>query len=71
MDYKIIKLKYFIFRLYNFNSCSAKLNNLISQPLEVVSRYRDPQLQVAENYSWLFNRLVLVVQHEIFANIDV
>ena len=24
-------------------------------PLEVVSRYRDPQLQVAENYSCLFN----------------
>ena len=25
------------------------------QPLEVVSRYRDPQLQVAENYLYLFN----------------
>ena len=24
-------------------------------PLEVVSRYRDPQLQVAENYAYLFN----------------
>ena len=24
-------------------------------PLEVVSRYRDPQLQVGENYSHLFN----------------
>ena len=23
--------------------------------LEVVSRYRDPQLRVAENYSYLFN----------------
>ena len=24
-------------------------------PLEVVSRYRDPQLQVGENYLYLFN----------------
>ena len=24
------------------------------QPLEVVSRYRDPQLQVGENYSYKF-----------------
>ena len=24
------------------------------QPLEVVSRYRDPQPQVVENYSYLF-----------------
>ena len=28
---------------------------LIIHPLEVVSRYRDPQLQVAENYSYLFS----------------
>ena len=33
-----------------FNMYLAKLNNLNFQPLEVVSRYRDPQLQVAENY---------------------
>ena len=32
------------------NPCPAKLNNLNFQPLEVVSRYRDPQLQVTENY---------------------
>ena len=37
-----------------FNPCSAKLNNLNFHPLEVVSRYRDPQLQVGENYSYLF-----------------
>ena len=30
--------------------------------LEVVSRYRDPQLQVGENYSYLFN-LRLVVEN--------
>ena len=32
---------------------SAKINNLNCQPLKVVSRYRDPQLQVCDNY--LFN----------------
>ena len=30
-------------------SFSAKLFNLYFQPLEVVSRWRDPQLQVSEN----------------------
>ena len=33
------------------NPCPAKLIYLNFHPLEVVSRYRDPQLQVAENYS--------------------
>ena len=28
----------------------AKLNSSIFHPLEVVSRHRDPQLQMAENY---------------------
>ena len=37
------------------NPQSDKLNNLIFHPLEVVSRYRDPQLQVGENYSHLFH----------------
>ena len=35
------------------NPYPAKLNNLNFQPLEFVSRYRDPQLQVAENYCYL------------------
>ena len=34
-------------------------------PLEVVSRYRDPQLKVGENYSYLFNLRLK------FANLDV
>ena len=34
-----------------FNSLSAKLFNLNFHPLEVVSRWRDQQLQVSENYS--------------------
>ena len=37
------------------NPLTAKLIYLNFQPLEVVSRYRDPQLQVAENYLCLFN----------------
>ena len=37
------------------NPKSDKSNNLNFQPLEVVSRYRDPQLQVAENYADLLN----------------
>ena len=37
------------------NPYPAKLINLNFQPLEFVSRYRDPQPQVVENYSYLFN----------------
>ena len=33
---------------------SAKLINLNFQPLEVVSRYSDPQPQVVENYSYMY-----------------
>ena len=39
----------------NFNPFPAELSNLNFHPLEVASRYRDPQLQVGENYSYLFN----------------
>ena len=38
-----------------FNSYPAELIYLNFHPLEVVSRYRDPQLQVSENYAYLFN----------------
>ena len=41
--------------VWAINLYPAKLNNLNFHPLEVVSRYRDPQLQVAENYCYLFN----------------
>ena len=37
------------------NPLSADLNHLNSHPPEIVSRYRDPQLQVGENYLYLFN----------------
>ena len=35
----------------HLNPITAKLFNLNFHPLEVVSRWRDPQLQVSENYS--------------------
>ena len=38
-----------------FNPYPAKFLHLNFQPLEVVSRYRDPQPHVVENYSYLFN----------------
>ena len=38
----------------NTNPYPANLNHLNFPPLEVVSRYRHPQLQVAENYSYCF-----------------
>ena len=47
------------------NPYPAELIYLNFHPLEVVSGYRDPQLQVAENYSHLFNLST------IFANFDV
>ena len=34
---------------------AMKLYYLNFRQLEVVSRYRDPQLQAGENYSYLFN----------------
>ena len=37
------------------NPFRAKLSHLHFHPLEVVSRYRDTQLQVAENYSYFSN----------------
>ena len=37
--------------VYIFNPLAAKLFNLNFHPLGVVSRWRDPQLQVSENYS--------------------
>ena len=33
------------------NPLTAKLFNMNFHPLQIVSRWRDPQLQVSENYS--------------------
>ena len=38
-----------------FNPYPANLIYLNFHPLEVASRYRDPQLQVGGNYSYLLN----------------
>ena len=42
-------------RQCDINPYPAKLFYLNFHPLEVVSRYRDPQLQVGENHAYLFN----------------
>ena len=50
----IVKLRRKIRRHYRqglLSPLTAKLFNLNFHPLEVVSRSRDPQLQVSENYS--------------------
>ena len=39
------------------NPLTAKVFNLNFHPLEVVFRWRDPQLQVSENYSDFTNRM--------------
>ena len=38
------------------NPFPTKFPTLNFHPLQVVSRRRDPQLKVGENYSYLFNR---------------
>ena len=55
MLYFMLFYAYFMLRIPCFDPWIAKLFNLNFHPLEVVSRYRDPQFQVAENYSYLFN----------------
>ena len=53
--HRITLYTHFLIVVARLNPQSAKLHKLNFQPLEVVSRYRDPQLQVGENYSYLFN----------------
>ena len=49
------------------NSYPAKLIYLNFHPLEVVSRYRDPQPQVVENYSYLLNLQILIFKHPFYS----
>ena len=42
-------------RSININPCHAKFIYLNFQPIEVVSRYRDPQPQVVENCPYVIN----------------
>ena len=48
-------LKELIHTSRSLNPYPATFNNLNFHQLEVVSRYRDPQRQVGENYCYLFN----------------
>ena len=48
-------MNYLLCHFCSFNPSPTKLINLNFQALEVVSRYRDPQPQVLENYSYLLN----------------
>ena len=41
-----------VLSIWKVNPWGAKLNNLIFHPLEIVSRYRDPQLQLSENCTY-------------------
>ena len=52
MKYAVVEAQEFQFII---NPYPAKLIYLHFQLLEVASRYRDPQLQVGENYWYLFN----------------
>ena len=45
----------YLYIIYNSKPCSSEVFNLNFQSLEVVSRYRDLQLQVTENYLDLYN----------------
>ena len=65
-DIKILILK----TLLDFNPYPAKLIYLNFPSLEVVSRYRDPQLQVGENYSHLFT-LSPNIYTSLFSNTNV
>ena len=50
---------------YSAKLNNLNLNNLNFHPLEVVSRYRDPELQVAENYPYLFNLPQKCANHDV------
>ena len=57
---------------HSTNPLTAKLFNLNLHPLEVVSRWRDPQLQASENYSdltkctWTIFKSCWLMSHFIF-----
>ena len=67
--------------IFLFNPLTAKLFNLNFHSLEVVCRWRDPQLQVSENYSdltkwrstvfkycWLMSHFIKVVLNVLIKN---
>ena len=48
-SFDLLMIQFFL--MFLFNPLPAKLFNLNFHPLEVVLRWRDPQLQVSDNYS--------------------
>ena len=48
---------------YYIHPNKQETNNLNFHPLEVVSRYRDPQPQVGENYSHSKHLQILMIKH--------
>ena len=48
-------------KIQRFKGYNAKFNHLNFHPFEVVSRYRDPQLQVGENYSYFETKHVHIL----------
>ena len=51
-EYKVTR--HFLIFFNDLQPVNARYSNLNFHPLEVVSRYRDTQLQEVENYSNLF-----------------
>ena len=57
------------YNLFRFNPSGTDLFNLNFQSLEIVSRYRDPQLQVTENLGDLWNSSSIIYHVSRFKNI--
>ena len=60
-------LRILSFNLSSFNPYHAKLIYSNFYSLEVVSRYRDPQLQVTEIYSYLENLKMLMFKYTFYS----
>ena len=55
--------------MYIFNPSRQELFNWNFYPIEIVSRWRDPQLQVSENYSDL-SKLTSTILKSYWLNTD-
>ena len=61
--YSANKTTIVVISMQRVNYLTAKLFNLYFHSLEVMSRWRDPQLQVSENYSDLIKRRSIVFKY--------
>ena len=55
-----VSIIYVAFYTLSLQLTLVMLRCFFNYPLEVVSRYRDPQLQVAKNYSYLFDLSTII-----------